>query len=114
MDWLWVRLLDVPRALAARGYRSDGELVLEVHDPFLGEHDRYLLSVRGGEAECVRTDREPDLSLDVRDLGSIYLGGTTPSTLVRAGHVQESSAQASWRADVLFGAAHAPHCLHWF
>ncbi|GAA3623994.1 hypothetical protein GCM10022267_07620 [Lentzea roselyniae] len=73
MDWLWVRLLDVSRALATRGYRTGGDLVLEVHDPFLGEHDRYLPSVRGGEAECVGTGREPDLSLDVRDLASIYL-----------------------------------------
>jgi predicted acetyltransferase len=114
IDWLWVRLLDVPRALAARGYLTDGEIVLEVHDPFLDEHDRYLLTVRGGEAECVRTDREPDLSLDVRDLGSIYLGGTTPSTLIRAGHVRAHSPSAAATADVLFRSAHPPHCLHWF
>lgn len=39
-DWLWVRLLDVPRALTARGWFTDGELVLDVDDPFLGEHGR--------------------------------------------------------------------------
>jgi predicted acetyltransferase len=43
-DWLWVRLLDVPRALTARGWFTDGELVLDVDDPFLGEHGRYLLT----------------------------------------------------------------------
>lgn len=113
-DWLWVRLLDVPRALTARGWFADGELVLDVADPFLGEHGRYLLTVRDGEAECVPTDRRPDLSLDVRDLGSVYLGGIRPSTLVRAGHIRAHDPAAAARADALFGSDVAPHCLHWF
>ncbi len=113
-DWLWVRLLDVPRALAARGWFADGELVLDVDDAFLGERGRYLLTVRDGKAECVETDREPDLSLDVSDLGSIYLGGTTPSTLVRAGRVRAHHAGAALLADDLFRTPQPPHCLHWF
>ncbi|WP_328608893.1 GNAT family N-acetyltransferase [Amycolatopsis sp. NBC_00345] len=113
-DWLWVRLLDVPRALTTRGWFTDGELVLDVDDPFLGEHNRYLLTVRDGKAGCVPTGREPDLSLDVRDLGSVYLGGTAPSTLVRAGHIQAHHPDAGGRADALFRTERTPHCLHWF
>ncbi|MFE7189913.1 GNAT family N-acetyltransferase [Kitasatospora sp. NPDC057541] len=113
-DWLWVRLLDVPRALTARGWFADGELVLDVADAFLGEHNRYLLTVRDGKAECVPTDREPDLSLDVSDLGSIYLGGTTPSTLIRAGHIRAHHPDAAALADTLFRTDRAPHALHWF
>ncbi|MEU4667600.1 sterol carrier protein domain-containing protein [Amycolatopsis sp. NPDC023774] len=113
-DWLWVRLLDVPRALTARGWFTDGELVLDVIDPFLDERGRHLLTVRDGKAECVPTDRTPDLSLDVRDLGSLYLGGTTPSTLVRAGHVHAHHAEAAATADALFRSDREPHCLHWF
>ncbi|MER7478724.1 GNAT family N-acetyltransferase [Streptomyces sp. NPDC126510] len=114
MDWLWVRLLDVPRALTARGWFADGELVLDVHDPFLGERDRYRLTVRDGKADCAPTDRKPDLSLDVRDLGSVYLGGTDPSTLVRAGHIRAHHPDAAPLADTLFRAERSPHCLHWF
>ncbi|MEC3978238.1 GNAT family N-acetyltransferase [Amycolatopsis sp. H20-H5] len=114
IDWLWVRLLDVPRALSARGWFTDGELVLDVDDPFLGEHDRYLLTVRDGKGDCVPTDREPGLSLDVRDLGSVYLGGTAPSTLVRAGHIRAHHPGAATLADALFRAERSPHCLHWF
>ncbi|MEU2063796.1 GNAT family N-acetyltransferase [Streptomyces sp. NPDC013455] len=113
-DWLWVRLLDVPRALTARAWFTDGELVLDVDDPFLGEHGRYLLTVRDGKADCVPTDRHPDLSLDVSDLGSVYLGGTTPSTLVRAGHIRAHHPTAATRADALFHTNRTPHCLHWF
>lgn len=114
MDWLWVRILDIPGALTARGWFMDGELVLDVADPFLGEHGRYLLTVRDGKADCVPTDREPDLSLDVRDLGSVYLGGTAPSTLVRAGHIRAHRPGAATLADALFRADRSPHCLHWF
>ncbi|WP_030752173.1 GNAT family N-acetyltransferase [Streptomyces griseus] len=113
-DWLWVRLLDVPRALAARGWSADGELVLDVTDPFLGGRERLLLTVRDGGAACVPTDREPDLSLDVADLGAVYLGGTAPSTLVRAGHVRAHHPAAAALADALFRTDRAPHCLHWF
>ncbi|MER7768437.1 GNAT family N-acetyltransferase [Kitasatospora sp. NPDC096140] len=113
-EWLWVRILDVPRALTARGWFCDGELVLDVDDPFLGERGRYLLTVRDGKADCVPTDREPDLSLDVRDLGSVYLGGTAPSTLVRAGHIRAHGPDAAALADALFRAERPPHCLHWF
>lgn len=113
-DWLWVRLLDVPRALITRGWSTAGELVLDVEDPFLGEHNRYLLTVQGGRADCVPTDREPDLSLDVSDLGSIYLGGTAPSTLVRAGHIRAHHEGAAALADAIFRAERSPHCLHWF
>ncbi|MFI8504129.1 GNAT family N-acetyltransferase [Streptomyces sp. NPDC085524] len=113
-DWLWVRLLDVPRALTARGWFTDGEIVLDVEDRFLDEHGRYLLTVRDGKAECVPTDREPDLSLDVSDLGSVYLGGTAPSTLVRAGHVRAHRPGAAALADALFRTERSPFCLHWF
>jgi predicted acetyltransferase len=113
-DWLWVRLLDIPRALTARGWEADGELVLDVDDPFLGERGRYLLTVRDGKAGCGSTDREPDLSLDVSDLGSLYLGGLAPSTLVRAGHIRAHHPAAAALADALFRVERAPHCLHWF
>lgn len=113
-DWLWVRLLDVPRTLTARGWFTDGELVLYVDDPFLDERGRYLLTVRDGKADCVPTDREPDLSLDVRDLGAVYLGGTAPSTLVRAGHIRAHHPDAAALADALFRSDRLPHCLHWF
>ncbi|MFJ3875894.1 GNAT family N-acetyltransferase [Streptomyces sp. NPDC090077] len=113
-DWLWVRLLDVPGALTARGWCADGEIVLDVEDPFLGERSRHLLTVRDGKADCAPTDREPDLSLDVSDLASVYLGGTAPSTLVRAGHIRAHHPGAAALADALFRTERSPHCLHWF
>ena len=102
------------RPYTARGWFTDGELVLDVEDPFLGERGSYLLTVRDGKAECVQTDRAPDLSLDVRDLGSVYLGGLPPSTLVRAGHIRAHTPAVAARADALFRGERLPHCVHWF
>ena len=48
---IWARLLDVPMGLGCRRYQEDGDLVLEVTDPFLPEAaGRFHLRVRGGSA----------------------------------------------------------------
>lgn len=114
-DWLWVRVLDVPGALSARGYTAEGRLVLDVADAFRdGVAGRYALTVRDGNAVCERSDDAPDLALDISDLGSVYLGGTAPSSLAAAGRVRALTPRALPLADALFRAERTPHTLHWF
>jgi predicted acetyltransferase len=109
VDSLWVRLLDIPRALATRRYRAHDALVLAVTDPFRPANDGTYLVEGGPEgAESAPTDREPDLALDVADLGSLYLGGVSPTSLARVGRVRELTAGALARADVFFGTSPAP------
>ena len=98
-DGLWVRLVDVGAALAARAYGGDGPTVLEVEDAFLPENSgRWRIA--GGEAE--RTDEAADLALDVGELGAAYLGGFTFGELVRAGTVRELKEGGAARADAVF------------
>lgn len=115
-DWLHARLLDVPEALAARRYRGDGELVVEVSDRFRpgsASDGRFALAVGGGEGRCERTGRRPDLELDVAELGSLWLGGVRAPVLARAGLLAERTAGAVARADALFDWPVAPYCpLH--
>jgi predicted acetyltransferase len=114
-DWLWLRVLDVPRALEARGYQVSGQLVLEVHDPFRpATGGRFLVDADPKEASCARTDAEPDLSMEIDDLGAIYLGGVAPSTLAAAGRVQARSAEVLARADDLFTTTPGPFCMTGF
>jgi len=107
-DGLWVRLVDVGAALAARAYGGDGPVVLEVEDSFLPENaGRWRIA--GGTAE--RTDADADLALDVGELGSAYLGGFTFAELVRAGVVRELKQSGAARADGVFlTAAPKPWC----
>lgn len=108
-DDLWVRLLDIPAALAARRYAGSERLVLEVSDPFLPENaGRYLLEVRSASATCRTTSETPDLALEVADLGAAYLGGVSFVTLARAGRVYELQPGALQRADALFTTPTAP------
>ena len=98
-DGLWVRLVDVGAALSARAYGSAEPVVLEVEDAFLPANaGRWRLA--GGAAE--RTDDEPDVALDVGELGAVYLGGFTFGELVRSGQVRETREGGAARADAVF------------
>jgi predicted acetyltransferase len=104
-DALWVRLVDVGAALAARSYREGPSLVIEVADGFCAWNEgRY--GIPGGE----RTDADPDLRVDVTTLGSVYLGGFTFAELARALRVEEVSPGGIARADTLFDTDRAPWC----
>jgi predicted acetyltransferase len=57
----------------------------------------------------MRTDATPDLVMDVRDLGALYLGCISATTLARAGRVQDRTG-ALTRADRLFASSATPWC----
>jgi predicted acetyltransferase len=107
-DGLWVRLVDVGAALAARSYAEDGDVVLAVADGFCPWNDaRFAL-------DGSKTTAPPDLRLDVDALGSAYLGGFTVGQLARAGRVEELTPGAVERADALFRTGRAPWCSEIF
>jgi predicted acetyltransferase len=111
-DGLWVRLVDVGAALAARAYGGDGPVVLEVEDAFLPENTGRW-RVAGGEV--ARTEEEPDLALDVGELGAAYLGGFSFGELARAGVVHEAREGGAARADAVFRTdAPKPWCAEIF
>jgi predicted acetyltransferase len=110
-DWLWVRVVDVARALEARRYRTADRLVLEVNDAFLPENDgSYELEAGPDGARCRRTNAAPDLRLSVAELGSAYLGGVSLASLAAAGRVEELTRGALVRADLAFGSDVPPWC----
>ncbi|TVT30753.1 GNAT family N-acetyltransferase, partial [Amycolatopsis rhizosphaerae] len=97
-DGLWLRLVDVPSALAARTYEGE-PVVIEVADPVLEDNSgRYRISPGGVE----RTDRPAELRLDVDALAMLYLGAWRASALATAGRVRAADESALTRADRLF------------
>ncbi len=114
-DFLWLRLLDVPRALAARAYSATGELVIEVTEEFPGpSRTAYALrvvSLAAQGADCAETSSEPDLALGTDALAAAYLGGVTFATLAGAGRVQELRTGAIAHADAMFSSGSAPYCV---
>lgn len=120
-DFLWVRVLDVTGALAARRYLTGGSLVLQVDDPGGYTGGTVRLTVDEGarrsddwiSAEVTATDDEPDVRLGVGDLGSVLLGGTSPVALAQAGRVA-GHPLAVLRMQTLFATPDAPWCATWF
>ena len=111
-DNLWLRLIDVPGALAARSYQVAGSLVLQVSDPFCPWNDGcWSLEGGPGGGTCGRAPAgaAPDLALDASALGSLYLGGIAPGTLVRAGLLRELVSGALERVTAMLALPEPPH-----
>lgn len=86
-DALWLRLMDVPSALAARNYLYDVTAVLDVNDGFRSDGGRFALRIRDGVASCETTEAPADVVLGLDALGSVYLGAHSVSALATAGRV---------------------------
>ena len=114
-DGLWLRILDVPAALATRTYAADGDLVLEVGDHVMPEvAGRWSMSVRQGRAGLTPTEQPADLRIDITDLSAVFLGGFKFAQLARAGRGTELVSGAIGRADAMFATDRAPWCPHVF
>jgi predicted acetyltransferase len=104
-DGLWIRIVDVAAALSARSYAGDGEVVLQLRDPFCAWNEGRW---RVGGAGCERTDAEADVVLSADALGSVYLGGFAFADLVRARLAEELRPGGIARADTLFATTVKP------
>jgi predicted acetyltransferase len=115
-DALWVRLVDVDRALMARRFLVPLDTVLEVADEVCPWNAGRWRLVAGpdGRAEVTRTDAPADLALDVTALGAAFLGGTRLSTLAAAGRVRECQPGTLARASLAFLHDEEPRCLETF
>lgn len=114
-DGLWLRLVDVAEALARRSYPCDGALRFEVDDAFLGWNAGTLeLEVNSAVATCAATSLPPHLRLDAETLASLYLGGTRPTVMARAGRIEELSTGALATAERLFAWSEPPWCATMF
>ncbi|MGM1057855.1 GNAT family N-acetyltransferase [Saccharothrix sp. Mg75] len=110
-DSLWARLVDVDRALAARRYSSDVDLVLEVEDAFCPWNaGRVRFTAEGGAATVERVTADPDVRLDAQALGAAYLGGTRLAVLARAQQVHEVTPGAVRALSHAFLGEREPHC----
>lgn len=108
-DGVYVRLVDVRRALGLRSYAAPVDVVLEVTDG-LCPWNTGRVRLRGGPdgAECETTTAPADIALSVRELGAVYLGGVSLQALANGGLVDELTPGAVHRAAVAFGWPVAP------
>lgn len=110
-DSLWMRLVDLDRALTLRRYAAPIDVVLELSDAFCPWNaGRLRLTASATGASVERTSDPADLALDAADLGAVYLGGPTLLSLADAGRVRELTPGALVPASRAFVADRPPHC----
>jgi predicted acetyltransferase len=113
-DILWLRLLDVEKALSARRYLTTGDVVVELHDATGHAAGRFELQGGPDAASCARTTKPADIELSVTTLSSAYLGGMSLQTMAAAGLVTEHRSGAIALADAMFRWNSVPWCNTWF
>ncbi|MFJ8048918.1 GNAT family N-acetyltransferase [Streptomyces luteogriseus] len=113
-DWLWLRILDVEKALEARTYEGQGALVLEVAgvDGLTG--GRYRLEASPEGASCTPTTESAELELGLGELGALWLGDESAVRLAALGRVREERAGAARKADALLRTPRRPWCPDMF
>lgn len=115
-DETWLRLVDVPTALAARSYAAAEPVLLAVHDPFL-ERNAGVYRIGDGTAERVGPlggPLVPELECDAAALAMAYLGDRRPSELAATGWWTCHEEKALTRADAAFGTDVVPWCGTFF
>ncbi|MBA2313263.1 MAG: GNAT family N-acetyltransferase [Actinobacteria bacterium] len=114
-DGLWLRIVDIKKALEGRSYAVPGSLVLEVEDAFCSWNKGRWKLTSGQQGNVVeRSDDRPDIMIDTADLASTYLGGVSFGEINRAGAATELTAGAMERADTMFRTERAPWCPEMF
>ena len=113
---LWIRLVDLDRALLTRRYGAQVDVVFEVTDEFCPWNaGRWRLTVdASGAPQVTRTDDDPDIATDILDLGAVFLGGVRLSTLARTGRVRELTGGAVASATVAFLSDQEPDTVEIF
>ncbi len=111
-DYMWLRVLDPVAALRARSYAAEGSLVLRLTDPAGHADGTYRLdaATEPGASVVESTTAAPELAMDVRELGALYLGGESAVRLAVLGRVTELVPGAAARADLLMRTSRQPWC----
>lgn len=116
VDNTWVRIIDLPVALASRQYAADVDVVLEVSDSLLvGNNGRWHLRAFAFGGACgtqtatvERTDRPAEITLDIKELATVYLGAGSLASLSAAGLVTATDPRVLGMASAGFNWPHAP------
>ena len=112
-DETWLRIVDVPAALAARSWTPAEPLTITVYDELLPANDGTYRIADGHAERIGQPVAEADMVCSVAALAMAYLGDRRPSELVATGWWQ-GAAEAVARADQAFATPATPWCGTFF
>lgn len=113
-DHGWLRILDLPTVIAARAYAAPASLALGIADDLGFAHGVWHVEVdAGGHGQAEPIDAVPDLTMTVRELSAMLLGGVRATTLRTAGRIRGSS-EAAAALDRAFTSSETPYLSLWY
>jgi len=112
-DGIWLRILDLERAVADRGFESDGQVVVKVADSMGFCEGTWCITVREGRGEAAKTSLSPAVELGVDSLARLWFGDVTAAQLARSGIVHGSPGSVQ-ELSRLFATAFGPVNLNDF
>lgn len=86
-DSLWIRVMDPKKALEGRSYSGSARIVVALHDPLDATITTWLLDLARDGAEVTPSDADPDVTMDLEDLGACFMGWSRFSALGGAGRI---------------------------
>lgn len=120
-DLTWIRVLDVPKAFAGRGFGGDGTCVLEIQDRTGITHGSWELTVKDKRGRAVPIESVDDdktvLRMDAHVLASLYSGDVDLRTLLAAGTVTAAGNVDKYaldRLNAMFRLHRRPYCVTYF
>lgn len=113
-DMQYLRILDVPRVLEARGYEAPGEVSFEVSDDLGFAVGAWRLRSDGSAATVEPAAGAPDVSLRIVELSSIVLGGVSVETLRAAGRIREHTPGAARTLAQVMSTSQTPAISSWY
>ncbi|MGE5596610.1 MAG: enhanced intracellular survival protein Eis [Hyphomicrobiales bacterium] len=115
-DGIWMRIVDVEKALASRPYgqRGDLRIAFEGDEMCPWNNGTYVLATDGPTADVARKDRVPDLTVNPNALASLLSGHRSATQLARAGRLTARDEQSLRLADAMFATEYRPHTPNGF
>lgn len=107
----WMRISDVPGALAARGYQGEGSIVISVvGDDFAPwNNGNWQVECAHGEVEVSQVGTAADASMSIGALTGLFTGMFSARQLVNAGQIQAEE-PAVQTLEQIFVTRYKPHC----
>jgi predicted acetyltransferase len=115
-DGIWMRVVDVEKAVPQRPYGDRGELTFAIDgdDMCPWNNGSYLMETDGTTTDIRRSDRKAEVTMRPNELATLLSGHRAATQLARAGRLEASSDEVLVRADRLFRSNYAPHCPNGF
>lgn len=91
-DAVWVRIVNLPKAVSERGFEADGTIVVELKDPLAYCSGTWRITVQDGHGRAEMSTDEAQITLGIGALGALWFGDRSAATLALAGLIHGTAA----------------------